>query len=57
MMCFRHNRFVRAGDCPLCTKDALKNEQNERDIASLEREIKAPIVLWEGHGTISPSKN
>ena len=47
MMCFKHNRYYRAGHCPKCIEEIEQEIQDKHELIMLEREAKQPIVLWE----------
>ncbi len=46
MMCFKHNRYYRAGKCPVCI---VENKKTDEDIFLLENENEAiDLTLWSG---------
>ena len=46
MICKRHNKFVRIGNCPDCIKESDELRFLEYEIKELEKEIKEPIVIY-----------
>lgn len=42
-MCYKHNRYFRAGKCPICIKEMEDSIQNDYEIRMLELELKQPI--------------
>ena len=48
MMCEKHNRYYRVGECELCIRDRRLCVLEDRIIQEAEEELKTTIVLWEG---------
>jgi len=48
-MCFKHNRYYRVGQCPLCIKEIEDQLQLEHEIRMLEKEnAEIELALWKG---------
>lgn len=49
MMCLKHNRWYRVGEnCQFCVAEMKERIELDREISILEKEVKEPIILWEG---------